>query len=137
MPITDAEKQTILTSIHYFNELLKNADKDAFYSYEKNKVQLEDLIPYTGFGDNRKISEFKQSTLYVVGECDDYGRMDKTLTYVKAHSKYHAYIVAALKLNNPAIACSGYYTSYEIDQNKLDQIRKDAEYTLQQIKLIK
>ncbi|HBY67642.1 MAG TPA: hypothetical protein DEG69_07750, partial [Flavobacteriaceae bacterium] len=67
MPITDAEKQTILTSIHYFNELLKKADKDAFYSYEKNKVQLEDLIPYTGFGDNRKISEFKQSTLYVVG----------------------------------------------------------------------
>ena len=37
MPITDAEKQTILTSIHHFNELLKKADKDAYYSYEKKQ----------------------------------------------------------------------------------------------------
>jgi len=60
MPITDAEKQTILTSIHYFNELLKKADKDAFYSYEKNKVQLIDLQPSRGFGEDKIKLDFEQ-----------------------------------------------------------------------------
>ncbi len=137
MPITDAEKQTILTSIHHFNELLKKADKDAYYSYEKNKIQLIDLQPSRGFGEDKIKLDFEQSTIYRVGTSDDYGRLDETLTFVKAHSRHHASIKGALKLNNAAIACSGYYTVLKTDQNEIDQIRKGAEYILQQTQDIK
>ncbi len=137
MPITDAEKQTILTSIHYYNELLKKADKDAFYSYEKNKIQLIDLQPSRGFGEDKIKLDFEQSTIYRVGTSDDYGRLEDTLTFVRAHSRTHASIKGALKLNNPAIACSGYYTVSKTDQNEIDQIRKGAEYILQQTENIK
>ena len=137
MPITDAEKQTILTSIHYYNELLKKADPDSFYSYEKNKIQLEDLQPSRGFGEDKIKLDFEQSTIYRVGTSDDYGRLDETLTFVRAHSRTHASIKGALKLNNAAIACSGYYTVSKTDQNEIDQIRNAAEYILQQTQNIK
>lgn len=75
--------------------------------------------------------------IYEVYNTDDYGRNTGTIINVKAVSKLHARIKAAIIRNNLEIYSTGFYDAIKINKAEYESKIKNLEKELQKLKDIK
>jgi len=73
-------------------------------------------------------------SIYEVYECDEMGRKNFTICYVKAISQLHARVKASTYRNNIEIVSTGFYSSVKINESEYQKRIQLLEKQLENIK---